>query len=66
MKAKCTNSFQGCLTLGKEYDVISKHGTYIYIILDNNRYSWEYVGNFDIEGKEPELKIKFSTNWEVL
>ena len=68
MEAVANDNWIGCLTEGKEYEVLAVHGSYVLIEEDNGRLVWNYDRLFELVGEHEEDKVdvKFTVNWDFI
>ena len=68
MIAISNDSWQGCLTEGRSYEVLAVHGHYVLIEEDSGRIVWVYDRLFDLVGEHEEDKVKmgFKINWNFI
>jgi hypothetical protein len=62
------DSWQGCLTEGKEYEVLAVHGYYVLIEEDSGRIKWNYDRLFELVGEHEgdKVKMEFTVNWNFI
>ena len=62
------DSWQGCLTEGKEYEVLAVYGHYVLIEEDSGRIVWNYVKLFELVGEheQDKVNVEFKVNWNII
>ena len=62
------DSWQGCLTEGRSYEVLAVHGSYVLVEEDSGRIKWNYDRLFQLVGEheEDKVSVEFKVNWNII